>query len=278
MLFSIITPSLNQSESLKRCISSVADQGVQLEHLVQDSESTDGTLSWLGNDDRVVVRVEKDGGMYDGINRGFRRATGDILAWLNCDEQYLPGALQQVSKFFETHPEMDMLFGDVVMVDESCRYLCHRRVESPLLYHTWVCHLSTLSCAMFFRRRVVASGEGLIDSSYHCGGDGEWMVRLLRRGLKTDSLRRFTSVFTLREGNLSRSAAAREEWIRLRRTAPAWVRLLSPVWILQHRLRRLMNGSYRQAPFKFAIYTPENPNRRIEQFVSQPTIRCSDWK
>ena len=101
----------------------------------------------------MKVFVEKDQGMYDGINRGLRRAGGDILAYLNCDEQYLPGALAAVAGFFEQHPEIDVLFGDVVMVDTEGRYLYHRKMQTPLKYHTWTCHLSTLSCAMFFRRR-----------------------------------------------------------------------------------------------------------------------------
>jgi len=272
--FSIITPSLNQSANLHRCIASVADQGVDLEHWVQDGGSTDGTLDWLLSDSRVRAVSERDDGMYDAINRGFRRASGDVLAWLNCDEQYLPGALQAVADFFAAHPHIDMVFGDVILVDDTCRYLCHRRVESPLLYHTWVCHLSTLSCAMFFRNRLVASRDAIFDPSYRCGGDGEWMVRLLRGGLKAASLGQFTSVFTVQDSNLSRSAAAREEWWRLRRTAPAWVRILSPVWILQHRVRRLLRGSYRQGPFKFSAYTPQSPGRRVEQLVSNPTFRC----
>ena len=105
MQFSIITPSFRNSQWLKLCIASVADQqGVELEHIVQDSCSDDGTQDWLPHDQRVKAFIEKDGGMYDAVNRGYRRATGDILAYLNCDEQYLPGALKAVHDFFESHP------------------------------------------------------------------------------------------------------------------------------------------------------------------------------
>ena len=71
---------------------------------MQDSCSDDGTQDWLPHDPRVKAFIEKDGGMYDAVNRGYRRATGDILAYLNCDEQYLPGALAAVEKFFAAHP------------------------------------------------------------------------------------------------------------------------------------------------------------------------------
>lgn len=274
MQFSIITPSYRSSSLLRCCIPSVADQHVELEHLVQDAGSDDGTLDWLPDDSRVQSFIEKDQGMYDAINRGLRRARGEVVAWLNCDEQYLPGTLEAVSRFFTDHPDVDVVFGHVVMVNPEGRYLCHRRVETPLLHHTWVCHLSTLSCAMFFRRRLVAPGGFLLDTSYRAGGDGEWMVRLLRAGVRMATLDRFASTFTVHEENLSRSDIARQEWRRLRNTAPLWVRNLSPAWIVQHRLQRMLGGNYRQQPFEFAVYTTKSLNCRVTQAVTAPTFRC----
>ncbi len=175
MRVSVVTPSYRGGQWLRLCIASVADQNVEVEHIVQDAGSDDGTLDWLRQDPRVRVFVEKDAGMYDAINRGLRRATGEISAYLNCDEQYLPGTLQAVEDFFATHPEVDVLFGDIVVVDAEGRYLCHRKVQPPLLAHTWTCHLSTLSCGMFFRHKLVDPGGHLFNSSYRSGGDGEWM-------------------------------------------------------------------------------------------------------
>ena len=87
-------------------VASVADQGVEAEHIVQDACSNDGTLEWLLTDPRVKAFSEKDAGMYDAVNRGLRRASGEILSYLNCDEQYLPGALPHaVAAYFERHPE-----------------------------------------------------------------------------------------------------------------------------------------------------------------------------
>src|SRR5208337_3753681 len=208
---SIVTPSYRRSAWLKLCIASVADQLGKVEHIVQDAGSDDGTLDWLPRDPRVQAFVEKDQGMYDGINRGLRRAGGDILAYLNCDEQYLPGALAAVAGFFERHPQVEVLFGDVVMVDAEGRYLYHRKMQTPLKYHTWTCHLSTLSCAMFFRRRVVSEYGLLFDARLRDVGDGEWMVRLLRRGVRMAALRQFTSVFTRTGANMSIGPNARRE-------------------------------------------------------------------
>src|SRR5580704_14991665 len=122
MQFSIITPSFRNSNWLKLCIASVADQGVEVEHIVQDAGSDDGTLDWLSKDSRVKAFVEKDAGMYDAVNRGLRRASGEILAYLNCDEQYLPGALAAVSDFFTARPNVDVVFGDFIATDSKGDY------------------------------------------------------------------------------------------------------------------------------------------------------------
>src|SRR6516164_1893097 len=109
MKFSIVTPSFRNSDWLKICIASVADQqGAEFEHIVQDAGSDDGTEKWLAQDRRVKAFIEKDAGMYDAVNRGYRRATGDILAYLDCDEQYLPGALMSVHEFFEQRPHIEV--------------------------------------------------------------------------------------------------------------------------------------------------------------------------
>ncbi len=273
MRISIVTPSYRRSAWLPLCIASVADQRVEVEHIVQDGGSDDGTLDWLPRDPRVKVFVGKDQGMYDGINRGLRRATGDILAYLNCDEQYLPGALAAVADFFEQHPLIDVLFGDVVMVDAEGRYLYHRKMQTPLKYHTWTCHLSTLSCAMFFRNRVVSGYDMLFDPRLRDVGDGEWMVRLLQRGVRMATLGRFTSVFTCTGANMSIGPNARRENHELLLSAPPWARRLKPLFILQHRLRRWAGGMYRQEPFAYEIFTLASPDRRQRFEVSHPTFR-----
>jgi glycosyltransferase involved in cell wall biosynthesis len=250
----------------------VADQDCPAEHIVQDAGSDDGTLDWLCGDVRVKAYVEKDQGMYDAINRGLRRSSGELLAWLNCDEQYLPGALKDVREFFAQHPEVDVLFGDVVMVDAAGQYLCQRKMQPPLKYHTWTCHLSTLSCATFFRRRVVFDYGFFFEPRLRDVGDGEWMVRLLRRGVKMGALGRFTSSFTQTGANMSAGANARRENRELFQTAPWWARRLRPALILHHRLRRLLGGMYQQKPFAYQVYTPQSPEHRQTFQVDRPTF------
>jgi len=273
--FSVITPSFRNSNWLKLCVASVADQGVQVEHIVQDAGSDDGTLDWLPSDGRVKAFIEHDQGMYDAVNRGLRRAQGEILSYLNCDEQYLPGALNAVEKFFTDHPRVEVVFADFVVVDVAGGYLFHRKVQRPQLYHTWVCHLAAFTCATFFRRRLITERGLFFDAGLRVVGDAEWMTRLLRQRAPTGVLRRFTSAFTLTGGNLGASPEGRREAQVLFNSAPLWARKLKWQFVLCHRLRRLMGGIYFQRPFAYALYSAASPQRRTEHEVSRPEGR---WK
>jgi glycosyltransferase involved in cell wall biosynthesis len=273
--FSVITPSFRNSNWLKLCIASVADQGVDVEHIVQDAGSDDGTLDWLPRDPRVKAFVERDEGMYDAVNRGLRRAQGDILSYLNCDEQYLPGALAAVQQFFLENPGIDMVFADFVVVDTAGNYLFHRKVQVPLLHHTWVSHLATFTCATFFRRSLIADPGLFFNPKLKDVGDGDWMVRVLQRKTPMAVLRRFTSAFTFTGDNRSARPYARQEALELFNSAPPWARRLKPLLVLHHRVRRLLGGIYFQKPFAYSLYTSASPAQRVEHQVDRPNFK---WK
>ncbi len=273
MKFSVITPSFRQSSWLKLCIASVADQGVAVEHIVQDGGSDDGTLDWLPQDARVKAFVERDLGMYDAINRGLRRAEGDILAYLNCDEQYLPGALAAVEHFFRDQPGTEVVFADAVVVDTEGHYLFHRKVQRPSLYHTWTCPLSTLSCATFLRRAVLTERQLFFDADWRVCGDREWMLRLLQQNVRMAVLRHFTSVFTRTGQNLSLETQARAEEDAILASAPTLPRKLRLLVLLHHRLRRVLGGIYHQKSFAYSLYTQQSPQQRVAHKVARPTNR-----
>ena len=274
MVISIITPSFRNSNWLKLCIASVADQtGVQVEHIVQDAGSDDGTLDWLLADRRVTAHVEKDAGMYDAINRGLRRSRGELLAYLNCDEQYLPGALPAVQEFFAGHPEVDVAFAYTVVVDTRGECLCYRKVVLPGKYHVQVCHLPVFTCATFFRRRVLDQHGLYFDSRWRDSGDAEWVLRLLDRRLHLAILPQYTSAFTRTGENLQTKPNARRERQEMFNAAPGWARMLAPVLSGLHWLRRGWHGNYCQRPFTYAIYTLDQPTRRVEFHVARPTFR-----
>jgi len=204
MRFSVVTPSFRQSQWLRLCVASVADQGVEAEHLVQDACSDDGTLDWLLTDPRVKARSEKDAGMYDAINRGLRRASGDILSYLNCDEQYLPGALWAVRDYFERHPKVEILFGDCVVVDPKGEFMCYRKVQKPSKYHVMVSHLPTFTSSTFFRRSLLDRHGLFFDTQWRDVGDAAWVLRALDKGVRIGILGQFLSAFTDTGANMYR--------------------------------------------------------------------------
>jgi glycosyltransferase involved in cell wall biosynthesis len=272
MKFSIVTPSFRNSQWLKLCIASVADQqGVEVEHIVQDSCSDDGTQDWLPHDPRVKAFIEKDTGMYDAINRGYRRAQGDILAYLNCDEQYLPGALKTVADFFESHPEVEVALPGTIVTKADGSYICHRHSLVPHPQHIWY-RFSVLTSSVFFRRRVVTERGLFIDTRWRVVGDFHWFLALLKHKVPMAVCDQFTSIFTDTGHNFCLSAEGAREIAKTATMAPRWVRVLKPAWVVQHRLRRLAAGHFSLQPTSYSLYTMDSPAQRVRFDVPKPTV------
>lgn len=272
---SIVTPSYKQLRWLKLCAASVADQqGVDFEHIIQDAGSGPELEAWASTQTKAQVIQEKDNGMYDAINRGFRRARGDILAWLNCDEQYLPGTLEKVWDFFHAHPGVDVLFGDALLIDGDGALLSYRRTILPELAHIQFSHLNTLSCATFVRRSVIDRGL-FLDTRWKTIADGVWVAEMLRASLPMAVLPEPLSAFTILEENLGQSTLAFDEkrrWQQEKGVPPAWLRL--PV-ILRHRIRKLLSGAYAMRKISTALYTQSSPDKRVPVSAENLTFT---WK
>lgn len=113
---SIVTPSYNQAEFLERTIFSVLNQNYpKLEYIIIDGGSTDGSVEIIKKYDKYLTFwvSEKDNGQADAIRKGFARATGEILAWINSDDTYLPGTFLKVAKAFIKNPKVDLIFGNI---------------------------------------------------------------------------------------------------------------------------------------------------------------------
>ena len=271
MKFSIITPSFRNSNWLKLCIASVADQqGVEHEHIVQDSCSDDGTQDWLPHDPRVKAFIEKDAGMYDAVNRGFRRASGDILAYLNCDEQYLPGALKSVGDFFEAHPQIEVVLAHSLIVDARGGYMCHRYMLTPHPLHVWY-RFRVLTSSLFIRRKVIDERGIFFDTRWRDLGDFHWVLALMKKQVPMAVCNTLVAVFTDTGENMNLKPNAIREKEETLAMAPRWVRVLRPLWIFHHRLRRMAAGHFRLPPMSYEIYTLESPERRVKFDVLKPT-------
>jgi len=117
--FTIVTPTLNQGETIERTIVSVLSQGVKnLEYIIIDGGSNDKTLDIIKKYEKHIHywHSKKDNGMYDAINTGFSRGTGNIFSYLNSDDYYFPGSLSTVLSKFQNYPSLKFLYGDY-MVD-----------------------------------------------------------------------------------------------------------------------------------------------------------------
>ncbi|MEO6183570.1 MAG: glycosyltransferase, partial [Verrucomicrobiota bacterium] len=245
---------------------------VDLEHIVQDAGSDDGTLEWLLPDKRVKSFVEKDQGMYDAVNRGLKKAHGEIFSYLNCDEQYLPGTLSSVEKFFQQNPTIEIVFGDVVVINPYGDFLSHRKSLLPLKPHSLVSNnLAILTCATFFRRSVIEKHGLYFNSNLRDLGDADWVIRCLEHGVPMGLLNSFTSVFTDTGENMNFKPNALREKKEFYDSAPRWAKVLKRPIILHHRLRKLWAGGYHQKPFSYQIYTLADPGKRVAFKVSRPS-------
>ena len=122
---SIVTPSYNQAEFLERTILSVLNQNYpNLEYIIIDGGSTDSSAEIIKKYERYLTYwvSEPDDGQADAINKGFAKATGDILAWLNSDDLYLPGALLKVKESFQ-NAGIAFLYGHSILVDKEDRVI-----------------------------------------------------------------------------------------------------------------------------------------------------------
>ena len=118
---SIITPSFNQGQFIEQTIQSVLSQDYpNIQYIIMDGGSTDNTLSILKKyKGKLTWFSRKDKGQSDAINKGLQLVTGDIVAWLNSDDYYLPGTLNKVTEYFELHKEAQWVSGDYLVINEK---------------------------------------------------------------------------------------------------------------------------------------------------------------
>lgn len=180
-LVSIVTPSYNQAPYLEATLQSVLKQDYQpLEYLVVDGGSTDGSQAIIQEYASQLAWwvSEPDQGQADAINKGFKKAKGEIVAWLNSDDLYLPGAVSAAVELFEEHPEVGVVYGDAVSADGEGRLLNELRTASwdvlDLLQFKILCQPAV------FMRRSALEGVGFLDPSYHFFLDHQLWIRLAR--------------------------------------------------------------------------------------------------
>jgi glycosyltransferase involved in cell wall biosynthesis len=196
---SIVTPSFNQAAYLERTIRSVlAQRDLVHEYFVIDGGSTDASVEIIkafapGIDHWVS---EPDRGQCDAIHRGFERATGDVLYWLNSDDVLLPGALERVHAAFESAPGIDVVSGYGVAIDAEDRILHVRRRPHDSPWWARMGYVRVTQPCCFFRRGLYEAVGGL-DLDLHCVLDTDLWYRMFRNGTRWRGVDHYLAAYRL---------------------------------------------------------------------------------
>jgi glycosyltransferase involved in cell wall biosynthesis len=182
-LVSVVTPSYNQAEFIEQTMRSVLEQDYrELEYFVIDGGSTDGSVDIIRcYADRLAGwETEKDSGQAEAINKGMKRARGEIVAWLNSDDTFLPGAVAAAVQAFATHPQAVLVYGDTRAVDGENRILNVSQYRQ-LLLEDLLCFEIIGQPAVFMRQSAYEAAGGL-DTSYHFMLDHQLWIKLAQQG------------------------------------------------------------------------------------------------
>jgi glycosyltransferase involved in cell wall biosynthesis len=183
-LVSIITPSFNQAPYLETTIRSVLEQDYpRLEYIIVDGGSTDGSLEIIQRyADRLAWWIsEPDRGQTDAINKGFRRAKGEVFAWINSDDYYLPGAISQAVASLQAHPAATLVYGDADLVDEHGQRIGRFPARQTDLPHMLRGSVHIPQQASFFRAALWPM-VGPLDSTFYFAMDYDLWLRLAKHG------------------------------------------------------------------------------------------------
>lgn len=230
--FSIITPSFNQGHFIRDSLESVFSQknvpsGHSVEHIVVDGGSRDETVAtltaWKAYRRRAGYEFsflsEPDDGMTSAINKGFRMASGDWVAWLNTDDYFLEGALERVSAFSGAS-SADILYGDCLFVDGEKKIIREKKELdfdfNMLLFYG--CFIQSTAC--FIRRSWIERGH-LLDPSYKITMDFEYYLRLAQAGAKFRHIPETLAAFRWHGNNLSSVQTVKRKQERLRAQSEA---------------------------------------------------------
>lgn len=217
---SIVTPSYNQAQYISQTIESILNQGYpNLEYVIQDAASTDGTLEIIqSHAERIThIQSEPDFGQAHGINLGFQKTTGKIMAWLNADDLLLPGSLNYVAQFFHEHPDVDVVYSHRILIneqgDEIGRWILPPHDDEML---SWADYIPQET--LFWRRKVWDEVGGHLDQSYQFAMDWELLLRFRAAGAKFARLPRFLGAFRVHAQQKTQAAYSigEQEMKRLR--------------------------------------------------------------
>jgi hypothetical protein len=189
-----VTPSFNQGVFLEETIRSVLLQGYpNLEYIVMDGGSTDSSVEIIRKYENHLAywTSQKDAGAADAIRHGFEKGTGTIMAYLNSDDLYLPGAMHHLVRRLQA-TGADVAYGNTYWIDEETQVLAERR-QTPFSRLAYLYGAADLQQpATFWTKRIYEIAGGM-DASFHCAFDTDLFARFIPKGAKFCHLRRFVA-------------------------------------------------------------------------------------
>ena len=177
----IVTPSFNQAKFVGQTIQSVLDQRYpSVQYVVQDACSKDGTGKVLKSFEGagLDVHIEPDNGQTDALNKGFSRTTAELMCYLNSDDLLLPGTLSLVAKYFHDNPQVDVIYGNRLIIDEHGmeigRWILPEHNAEVLHFVDYVPQES-----MYWRRRIWEKAGAKFDTSFQFAMDWDLILRFM---------------------------------------------------------------------------------------------------
>lgn len=217
--FTIVTASYNYGHYIGECLRSVAEQeGVTFEHLVMDAGSKDQTAEVVSGFPHASFHQEPDKGMSDGINKGFIRAKGKWVMWLNADDRLKPGALRAFKEFADGHANADVIYGCWDFINGEGRFL-RRMTLLPFDRRILIqqgCYIGSTAC--FYRRSSTIEEGHLLDIDFGFCMDGEYYARLSHLGKKFVYFPKVLADFRLHEESISQKSLGKDGMKNVLRT------------------------------------------------------------
>lgn len=175
---SIITPTLNQADFIEDTIRSVIKQNYDnFEHIIMDGGSSDHTLEILNKYPHLKWKSEKDSGQSNAINKGFKLADGDIIAWINSDDFYADNIFQDVVTYFVKNPNCKFLYGNITYIDKNRKTL-YSITGANINYHNLLLYPDIVRQPSSFWRREVLENIGYLNETLHVVMDYEYFLRI----------------------------------------------------------------------------------------------------
>lgn len=211
MLISIVTPVYNCEKYIEETMDSIHNQSYKnVQHIVIDGLSTDRSLEIVKKYENVTIVSEKDKGQTDAINKGFRLANGEILAWQNADDVYLPGALETVVDFFKSHPEVDVVYGSYSVIDAKSNWLFDVNAQNWSKWKFAHGRFVPMQPTAFWRRKVY-DNIGDLDTKLHFCMDVDFFSKAASRSFHFHKIPSFLGSFRVHDESKTHTPNIKEK-------------------------------------------------------------------